>query len=84
MSSHLKGQAAGSMSNPLHRYDSESHDGVKQEYTMRIMARERKVLPLTIMEALYIEGQSPGTSLNERNEYGRGSLVRIQAARGLT
>ena len=80
MSAHLQGQASGSQSNPLHRHDQDSHAGQVQQYTMRILAKERKVLPLTIMEALYIEGQSPGTSINERNEYGRGKLVRMVAA----
>ena len=83
MASHLKGQLAKSESNPLYRHDRDHHDGQVQDYKMRILHRESKILPLSIMEALYIEAQSPGSTMNERNEYGRGSLVRMVASRGV-
>ena len=41
----------------------------------------RNLLPLSIMEALFIEKQANGTSLNDKNEYGRGKLIRIRATR---
>ena len=37
---------------------------------------EQKILPLSVLENLYIEAQAQGTSLNER---GTGGLVRISA-----
>ena len=84
MTDHLKGQRQKRESNPLYRHDRDDHGGMEQEYSMRILTREQSVFPLTITEALYIEAQCPGTSINDRNEYGRGGLVRITASRGLT
>ena len=81
MTSHLKGQKAKSSSNPLYRHDRDHHHGEPQEYLTRILGRERSLLPLNILEALYIEKQSPGTSINSRMESGRGGLVRLTAIR---
>ena len=61
MASHLKGQRAKSNSNPLYRHDRDHHHGEPQEYLTRILGRERSLLPLSILEGLYIEKQSPGT-----------------------
>ena len=66
------------------RYDRDSHGGEHQQYTTRILSKDRSVLPLSILEALYIEKQIPGTSLNERNEFGRGSIVRLSAERAVS
>ena len=81
MQGHLSGQRAKLKSNPLHRHDQESHGGQEQKYTTRILRRERGLLPLSVIEALYIEKQLEGTSLNEKNENGRGGLVRLRAVR---
>ena len=84
MVDHLAGQKARRENNPLHRHDLNDHGGNPQTYKTRILGRERRILPLTILEALYIEGQAKGTSFNDRNEYGRGQIVRLTASRGLT
>ena len=68
MVSHLSGQRTKSIKNPLWRHDKDAHDGQHQQYTIRIMARDKGVLPFSIVEALWIEKQIPETSLNERNE----------------
>ena len=81
MASHLKGQRAKSNSNPLYIHDRDHHHGEPQEYLTRILGRERSLLPLSILEGLYIEKQSPGTSINSRIESGRGGLVRLTAIR---
>ena len=78
---HLQGQRSKSSSNPLYRHDIEKHDGEAQRYTTRILTSERNLLPLAIMESLYIEQQYPGTSFNDRMEGGRGALVRLIATR---
>ena len=83
MVAHLEGQLAKKEANPLFRHDRDHHGGQLQKYRMRILCREQRVLPLSIMEALYIESQSPGTTINEKNEYGRGKLFRIVASRGV-
>ena len=83
MKAHLKGQLSKKEVNPLFRHDRDHHGGHKQEYRMRILTREQRILPLSVMEALYIESQSPGTTINEKNEFGRGKLVRIVASRGV-
>ena len=81
MTAHLKGQKARSSSNPLHRHDLEAHGGDPQEYLARILGRERSLLPLNVLESLFIEKQSPGSSINSRMEGGRGRLVRLVAIR---
>ena len=82
MQGHLSGQRSRSNSNPLYRHDVEGHEGIPQEYTARILATEGKQLPLNILEALYIEQQRPNTTLNDKNEAGRGGIVRLRAVRG--
>ena len=84
MKDHLKGQRSKASSNPLHRHDVEHHQGDPQKYSMRILGREQRILPLSVLEGLYIESQIKGTSMNEKNERGRGGLVRLVATRGLT
>ena len=81
MLGHLAGQKSSNMSNPLARHDKESHNGVPQTYSSRVIRKERTLLPLSVLEALYIEKQSPGTSLNAKEEGGRGKLVRLVASR---
>ena len=81
MLSHREGQRRKYQSNALYRHDLEVHSGVKQTYEARILIREQTLLPLSIIEGLYIEKQIIGTSLNGRNESGRGSIVRLQATR---
>ena len=83
MVGHKKGQHYKQPGNPLFRQDRDCHQGEPQKYSFRILSREQKLLPLNIIEGLYIESQQPGTSLNERNENGRGGLVRIQATRAI-
>ena len=83
MLDHLKGQKSKKNSNPLFRHDTDKHDGEPQNYTTRIMNSQKNILPLTIMEALFIEKQIRGTSLNERNEYGHGALIRLTAERSV-
>ena len=83
MLDHLKGQKSKKNSNPLLKHDTNKHDGEPQNYTTRIMNSQKNILPLTIMEALFIEKQIRGTSLNERNEYGHGALIRLTAERSV-
>ena len=84
MLGHQAGQKAKSGSNPLWRHDAEKHNGEHQTYTTRILRRERTLLPLCILEAIYIEKQKTKTSMNEKNEWGHGGLVRLRAEKGLT
>ena len=78
---HLQGQKSKSGNNPLHRHDVSDHNGEVQKYVMRILRTEKNLLPLAVSEGLYIEKQAPGSSFNDRNEYGRGALVRLTASR---
>ena len=57
------------------------HDGEVQDYMTRVLTAERNHLPLVVTESLYIEKQFLGTSMNDRQENGRGGLVRLTAAR---
>ena len=81
MQNHLQGQKSKSKSNPLHRHDEEAHNGEVQQYVTRVLTTERNLLPLSVKEGLYIEQQFPGSSFNDRNEQGRGALVRLIATR---
>ena len=79
MELHMKGQRSKDTGNPLYRHDRDVHDGVVQTYQTRILASEKNLLPLCIMEGLYIEKQN--YSMNDKNEFGRGSLIRVTASR---
>ena len=81
MLSHLQGQKGRMDSNPLHRHDRDKHDSIPQKYKTRILHCEQNILPLCISEALYIEKQINGSSLNEKEEMGRGGIVRLVASR---
>ena len=81
---HQVDQKAKSGSNQLWRHDAEKHNGEHQTYTTRILMRERTLLPLCILEAIYIEKQITTTSMNEKNEWGHGGLVRLSARKGVT
>ena len=81
MEGHKRGQKYKQSGNPLWRHDKEKHNCEPQGYSFKILSREQKILPLNVLEGLYIEAQIQGTSLNDRNERGRGGLVRISANR---
>ena len=83
MKNHLDGQKSKQSHNPLFRHDRDVHEGIPQKYTTRIMNTQMNILPLTVLEALYIEKQRNGTSINEKNEYGRGALIRLTAERNV-
>ena len=84
MLGHQAGQKAKSGSNPLWRHDAAKHNGEHQTYTTRIRRRERTLLPLCILEAIYIDKQITTTSMNEKNEWGHGGLVWLSARKGVT
>ena len=81
MKDHLRDQRYKMKKSPMHRHDVEAHQGIPQTYTTKILTRERSCFPLSLTEGLYIEAQANGSSINERNEQGRGALVRIRAHR---
>ena len=81
MKGHLQGQKAKHESNALHRHDVDHHNGEVQKYRTRILHSERNLLPLCLMEEIFIENQNPQLRMNDRNEAGRGNLVRIIATR---
>ena len=84
MLGHLQGQRSKSKKNPLYRHDVANHSGEPQEYTTRIILKEKNLLPLYINEGLYIERQKVGTTMNDRNEHGRGTIIRLTASRDIT
>ena len=81
MMSHLKDQKSRLQKSPMWRHDRDHHGGEHQEYETRILTREKTLLSLAITEGLYIEGQLPETSLNEKNEKGRGGIIRLTCER---
>ena len=52
-----------------------------QLYRTRILTSEKNLLPLCISEGIYIEKQNENHRMNERNENGRGGLIRLTANR---
>ena len=81
MLGHLQGQRSRSTDNPLHRHDVDAHEGVVQKYVTRVLTTERNLLPLAIIEGLYMEKQYPESSINGRNEQGWRALERLIASR---
>ena len=63
MIAHRDGQRRKYQTNALYRHDREEHGGEMQKYSARILTRERTLLPLNIVEGLYIEKQIEGTSV---------------------
>ena len=61
MQGHIKGQRYKNTGNPLFRHDKETHNEAPQSYTARLVAKEQKILPLAVLEGLYIESQVPGS-----------------------
>ena len=81
MLSHLRDQKGKKPSSPLHRHDVAKHDSQPQTYTTTIVAAEKKIVKLSCLEAIMIEKVPSNLLLNERNEKGRGGVVRISATR---
>ena len=81
MLSHLSDQNSKCSKSPLFRHDRDSHNGKKQSYTMKKIGTEKKIVRLVCLEALEIEKQPDNLMINEKNEQGRGRLVRIHALR---
>ena len=77
MLSHLKTQQSKCNKSPLYRHDRDSHNGQKQKYVMYKIGSEKKIVRLACLEALEIEKQPSNLLLNERNERGRGGVVRF-------
>ena len=50
---------------------------IEQGYSIQ----KRNLLPLCILEGLYIEKQLNWVTMNDKNENGRGGLVRLTATR---
>ena len=81
MLQHLQYQKRKDRKGPMTRHDIDFHNGVKQNYTAKVFKKERKLLNLCMNEALSIEKNPEMTKLNERNECGRGGIVRLRATR---
>ena len=81
MKSHLRDQRNKKNSCPLYRHDIRHHNGVKQTYITNIVASEKKIVKLSCLEAVQIEKHPDHLLMNEKNEKGRGVLVRISATR---
>ena len=78
---HRVGHEREDNKNTLRKHDLEKHNGIRQEYKVVIVQKERSLLHLVMREALMIEGQSDEFSMNDKNEQGRGGIVRLHAAR---
>ena len=56
----------------------ENHNGIPQEYSAKHIGREKGLLHLALKEAIMIESQVMGTSMNDRKEKGRSTgLIRV-------
>ena len=76
--SHREQHLAGNKSNVMVKHDTECHGGIVQKYPAKLVQTERSLLSLSLREAILIEGQLHGTSLNDRHERGKGtSVIRI-------
>ena len=57
------------------------YNGIPQKYSTTIVAAEKKIVKLSCLEGIMIEKVPDSLLLNERNEKGRGGIVRISATR---
>ena len=81
MLSHLSDHRSKNKQSIMTRHDLDCHGGEVQRYMMDIVTSERHLLLLKMREALLIEGQDPGLSINDRMEQGRGAIIRLAATR---
>ena len=73
--SHLKDIRAKDQSNSLAKHIRLVHGDIPTTFTMRPMSSHRTVLSRYKTEAVYIEKQLVGSSLNNKTEGSRGGLV---------
>ena len=81
MNVHLLGRRYKKNSSPMWRHDRDTHGGNPQEYSCSVVGHERKIVRLFNREALEIERLTDEQKINDREECGRGGLVRITAHR---
>ena len=74
---HLKSIKAKDQSNALANHIRLVHGDIPTTFTMRLMSSHRTVLNIFKTEAVFIEKQVVGSSMNQKREGGRGGLVRI-------
>ena len=74
---HLKDIASKKKSNALWNHIQTVHGGTIQRFTMRVVSSHMTTLSRYKMEAVTIEHQVKGSSMNQKTEGGRGGLVRI-------
>ena len=81
MNAHLQSRKNKNNSSPMWRHDREAHEGNPQEYSCLVVGHEKKIVRLYNREALEIESLTGEQKLNDREECGRGGIVRITAHR---
>ena len=84
---HRKGHESKEKGNVMVKHDMEAHGGEKQQYSAKIIQKERGLLHLALREALLIEKQLDGLDMNGRKERGRGNgliRVNISSSQGIT
>ena len=75
---HREDHESGKQSNVMVKHDIDSHEGIAQKYTAKLVQTERSLLHLALREAILIDGQTYGTSINDRHERGKGTgVIRI-------
>ena len=80
--SHREQNLVGQKSNAMVKHYDKCHGGIVQKYTAKLVQTERSLLYLSLREAILIEGQLHGTSLNDRHERGKGTgVIRINPTR---
>ena len=79
---HAEGHQKKLKGNTLFKHDLEIYGGETQTYTAKVIGTEQKLLDLIMREAIMIEGMNDEVKMNNKNEMGRGSLIRMTAVRG--
>ena len=81
MIDHRRGHLRKDAKNPLHRHDIDKHNGQVQQYETSVIQSDRGLLHLIFREAIQIEGQNADLRINDKNEHGRGDIIRLTANR---
>ena len=57
------------------------HGGIEQKYSTRILSSDKNMLPLCILEELYIEKHDKIYSMNDKKQFGRGGIIQLTTNR---
>ena len=75
---HKDGERSNNKDNPLWKHDVLSHDGIMQEYTVKVLEKHRDPMRRQVTEKVILENRMKTQKLmNSKNEWGGAPLPRV-------